>query len=148
MVRYLEVLRTKLPEFVDHVLKEWKHHSCNEHWEPQYMHCDYCDIRYDIIGRVENLEKDLEYIAMVNNFTSDLLTLKNDLHMHPSGAKRFERPTASALKTNVMRGKMEKTKRYFMLLNTTQVGNLYRMYEIDFEIFGYSTEPYHIEKFF
>ena len=112
------------------------------------MHCDYCDIRYDIIGRVENLEKDLEYIAMVNNFTSDLLSLKNDLHMHPSGAKRFERPTASVLKPNVMKGKMEKTKRYFMLLNTTQVGNLYRMYEIDFEIFGYSTEPYHTEKFF
>ena len=112
------------------------------------MHCDYCDIRYDIIGRVENLEKDLEYIAMVNNFTSDLYSLKDDLHMHPSGTKRFERPSENETKMNVMSGKMEKTKRYFMLLNTTQVSNLYRMYEIDFEIFGYSSEPYHTEKFF
>ena len=135
------------PEFVDHVLKEWKHHSCNEHWEPQYMHCDYCDIRYDIIGRVENLERDLEYIASVNNFTSDLHSLKDDLHMHPSGTKRFERPRKKVVKTNTVKGKMEKTIRYFTLLNSTQVGNLYRMYEIDFEIFGYSTEPYHKEKF-
>ena len=133
---------------MDHVLKEWKQHSCNEHWEPQYMHCDYCDIRYDIIGRVENLEKDLEYIALVNNFTSDLYSLKDDLHMHPSGTKRFERPAENVGKTRSNREKIEKTKRYFMLLNTTQVSSLYRMYEIDFEIFGYSIEPYHNNKFF
>ena len=40
------------PEYVDHVVKECKYRACNEHWEPQYMHCNYCDIRYDFIGRL------------------------------------------------------------------------------------------------
>ena len=43
-------------QFVDHILREWKSHTCNEHWQPQYMHCNYCDIDYDIIGRVETLD--------------------------------------------------------------------------------------------
>ena len=133
------------PEFVDHVLKECKHRACNEHWEPQYMHCNYCDIRYDMIGRVENLESDLEYIAMVKNFSRDLHTLKDNLHLHPSGVKRPETPTKSFMKKNNMTEKIDKTKRYFMQLSTNQVNAIYNMYKIDFEMFGYSTEPYHPE---
>ena len=37
----------------------------------------------------------------------------------------------------------EKIKHYFMQLNATQVHNIYHLYKIDFELFGYSTEPYH-----
>ena len=107
------------------------------------MHCDYCDIRYDIIGRVENLENDLKYIAFYNNFSSDLKSLKGDLHIHPSGTKRFEKPTKNISRKTYAKGKIEKTKSYFMLLNTTQIDNLYRMYQIDFEIFDYAAEQYH-----
>ena len=120
------------PEFVDHVVRDCKYHPCNEHWEPQYIHCNYCDIRYDIIGRVESLKDDLEYIAEINNFKSDLYRIKDDLHVHPT----FKREIG-------IKGKTEKIKRYFMQLNSTQVHNIYRMYKIDFEMFGYSTEPYH-----
>ena len=107
------------------------------------MHCDYCDIRYDIIGRVENLENDFEYIASINNFSSDLKSLKGDLHIHPSGTKRFEKSSEKVSRKSYAKGKIEKTKHYFMLLNTTQIVNLYRMYQIDFEIFGYVAEQYH-----
>ena len=135
------------PEFVDHVLKECKNRACNEHWEPQYMHCNYCDIRYDMIGRVENLESDLEYIAMVKNFSSDLHSLKDDLHVHPSGIKRFEKPTEGFTKNNGIKEKIGKTKRYFMQLDTNQVKAIHHMYKIDFEMFGYSTDPYHPQQF-
>ena len=131
------------PEFVDHVLNEWKSHQCNGHWAPQYMHCNYCDIRYDIIGRVENLENDFKYIAMKNNFTSDLVFLNIDLHVHPSGTKRFVKPPENVSRNSNSNEKIEKTKKYFMLLNTSQLDGLYRMYQIDFEMFGYSAEPYH-----
>ena len=114
---------------MDHVLKDCKYQSCNEHWEPQYIHCEYCDIRYDIIGRVESLKDDLEYIAEINNFKSDLYRIKDDLHVHPT----FKR------KISVK----EKIKRYFMQLNGTQVHNIYHMYKIDFEMFGYSNVSYH-----
>ena len=96
------------------------------------MHCNYCDIRYDVIGRVESLEDDLEYIAEVNNFKSDLYRVKDDLHVHPAFKRKIN------IKENT-----EKVKRYFMQLNTTQLSNIYHMYKIDFEMFGYSTESYH-----
>ena len=128
---------------MDHVLKDCKYQSCNEHWEPQYIHCEYCDIRYDIIGRVENLDYDLEYIAMINDFTSDLYPIKDDLHVHRSGTKRFEKPTETFIRNNGIKEKIEKTKSYFKLLNSTQMNNIYHMYKIDFEMFGYSTKPYH-----
>ena len=54
------------PEFIDHILREWKFHSCNEHWRPYYMHCDYCDINYTMIGRMEDMENDLKYLAHKN----------------------------------------------------------------------------------
>ena len=127
-----EVKNKTFPEFVDHVVRDCKYHPCNEHWEPQYIHCNYCDIRYDIIGRVETLEDDLEYIAEVNNFKSDLHRIKDELHVHQT----FKREIGINEKT-------DKIKRYFMQLNSTQVNNIYRMYKIDFEMFGYSTEPYH-----
>ena len=41
---------------------------------------------------------------------------------------------------------MEKTKRYFKMLNASQLTKLYQMYEVDFEMFGYSAEPYLINK--
>ncbi len=56
------------------------------------MNCDYCDINYDIIGRVEHFEGDLTYLADMNNFTSLLPNETHKLHIHPSGSKRFTKP--------------------------------------------------------
>ena len=63
--------------------------------------------------------------------------------MHPSGTKPSERPEKNLIKENGMKEKAEKTKRYFMQLNTKQRNDIYNMYKIDFEMFGYSPEPYH-----
>ena len=131
------------PQFIDHILKEWRGHQCNEHWQPQYMHCDFCEINYDIIGRVESLEDDLNYIAHMNNFTTLLPEDKNKFHVHPSGGERFS-PAPDLSKSDLMkrRKKTEKVKHYFKLLNSSQLNGLYNMYQIDFEIFGYTEKPY------
>ena len=131
------------PEFIDYVLNDCKSYECNEHWQPQYMHCDYCEIKYDIVGRVESLEVDLKYIAHMNNFTSLLPEDENKYHVHPSGGDRFS-PAPDVTKSDLMkeRKKIEKVKRYFSLLNSTQLKDLYNMYQIDFEMFGYTEEPY------
>ena len=123
------------PQFVDHVLNEWKSHQCNEHWQPQYIHCSYCDIRYDIVGRVETIEDDLNYVAYQNNFTNFNTNIdKKKFHFHKSGSKRFEENQ----KNKIREYSQNKTMKYFSLLNTTQVHGLYRMYQIDFEMFNYS----------
>ena len=71
---------------------------------------DYCNIRYDIIGRLEHLEDELEYIAAVNNFTSDLHSVKDYLHMHASGTKMFEISKEYLIKENGMKEKIKKLK--------------------------------------
>ena len=131
------------PQFVDHILKEWRGHQCNEHWQPQYMHCDFCEINYDIIGRVESLEDDLNYIAHMNNFTTLLPEDRNKFHVHPSGGARFS-PAPDLSKSDLMkkRKKTEKVIHYFRLLNSSQLNGLYSMYQLDFEIFGYTEKPY------
>ena len=131
------------PQFVDYILKEWTRHQCNEHWQPQYMHCDFCEINYFIIGRVESLEDDLNYIAHMNNFTTLLPKDKNKFHVHPSGGERFS-PVPDISKSDLMknRNKTETVIRYFKLLNLSQLNGLYNMYQIDFEIFGYTEKPY------
>ena len=131
------------PQFVDRILKKWSNHQCNEHWQPQYMHCDYCEIKYDIVGRVESLEVDLKYIAHMNNFTSLLPDDENKYHVHPSGGDRFS-PAPDVTKSDLMKEqkKIKKVKRYFSLLNSNQLKDLYNMYQIDFEMFGYTEEPY------
>ena len=128
------------PDFIDFVLHEWESHQCNEHWQPQYMHCDFCEINYDIVGRVENLEEDLKYIAHVNNFTS---LLPSKFHVHPSGVKRFASPNDRTGENEVIqmsssKRSKEKTIKYFSMLNFNQSQALYNMYQLDFEIFGYS----------
>ena len=67
--------------------------------------------------------------------------------MHPSGTKPSERPEKNLIKENGMKEKAEKTKRYFMQLNTKQRNDIYNMYKIDFEMFDYSPVPYHPEEF-
>ena len=130
-------------QFVDHILKGWKSHSSNEHWQPQYMHCNYCDIDYDIIGRVETLEDDMKYIAQLNDFTSSLPTEKEKWHVHPSGGKRFA-PAPNSWKHDIKykNTKENKTIQYLSSLGPKQLTDLYTMYQLDFEIFGYSVHPY------
>ena len=101
------------------------------------MHCDYCGIKYDIIGRIESFENDLQYIANKNNITSLLPKEKSKYHIHPSGGQQYSRPKSiSRLDKN------EKVIDYFSMLNANQLHGLHNMYKIDFELFGYSTHPY------
>ena len=80
-------------EFIGRILKEWKtSHTANEHWRPYYLHCDYCDIKYDFIGRMENFENDLKFIAQKTHIALHNLPSKA-LLVHPSGGgQRYSSP--------------------------------------------------------
>ena len=125
-------------EFVDAVSKEWhEHHTCNEHWRPYYMHCDYCNIKYDIVRKIEHFEDGIKYIAQVANFTNILPNEKSKYQLHPSGGKRYSLPIKISEKQ-----KNKKVKQYFSQLNTEQLERLFNMYKIDFEMFGYDVKEY------
>ena len=101
------------------------------------MNCNYCEIKYDMIGRVETFEKDLQYISTVSNFTSSIFPNKVKLQVHPSIIFLDSKTTYQSKSTTE-----EKTIRYFLTLNSTQLNYLYHLYQMDFEIFGYSVYPF------
>ena len=59
-------------------------------------------------------------------------------HFHPSGSdKRFLRPRNTSESE-----KERKVINYFAQLDKKTLKRLYDMYKIDFEMFGYSLQPY------
>ena len=78
--------------FVDYVLSGYKKGSCyqrynspcgiNVHWRTYNARCLYCDIDYNVIGRVETFEEDVRYIFLKTNLT-EMLNI-SELHIHKS----------------------------------------------------------------
>ena len=121
------------PQFIDFVC----HHG-NEHWDPFYRHCNFCEINYDMIGRMENFNDDLMYIAQKNNFAYLLSNENYKYHLHRSG-----RPTSSAPDKVISNPNYAgKVKQYFSQLSDIQLEKLFVMYKLDFEIFQYDKYKY------
>ena len=103
-------IKRVFPSFVDLVLSEYaksnnfKLRTINVHWAPMNMKYQYCDVTYDVIGRMETFVDFLKYIMIKN--------------------------------------KLEHTLKYFSKLRKSQIRSLYKMYRMDFELFGYNAEEY------
>ena len=114
------------PQFINRILSEWRtSKTANEHWRPYYINCDYCDIKYDFIGRVETFEKDLDFVSQIANFEIESLP-PNALHYHPSGSdERYAVP-----KKLSQEEKDTKVKNYF----EPSLSNL--TFQISFQIYS------------
>ena len=116
------------PSFIDLVLNEYaqskhlKFNTINGHWAPMSMKCYYCDVTYDVIGRMETFSDDLKYIIKINKLENILL---DDKKTRTTGGS----PKHDALK-------------YFSKLRKEKVFSLYEMYKMDFELFGYNAIEY------
>ncbi|MEQ2253026.1 Carbohydrate sulfotransferase 12 [Ilyodon furcidens] len=87
----------------------------NEHWRQVYRLCHPCQVKYDFIGRLEDLETDSEQL---------LKLLKVDhLLRFPSGPQNR---TAASWERD-----------WFAEIPITERRELYRLYEPDFELFSY-----------
>ncbi|KAM7009399.1 carbohydrate sulfotransferase 12-like isoform 3-T3 [Tautogolabrus adspersus] len=87
----------------------------NEHWRQVYRLCHPCQVKYDFIGRLETLETDAEHLLK-------LLEVDHLLHF-PSGARNR---TAASWERD-----------WFKQFPTLVKRELYKLYEPDFELFGY-----------
>ncbi|XP_039879626.1 carbohydrate sulfotransferase 12-like [Simochromis diagramma] len=87
----------------------------NEHWRQVYRLCHPCQVKYDFIGKLETLETDAEHL---------LKLLKVDhLIRFPSGAQN---KTAASWERD-----------WFAQIPISTQRQLYKLYELDFELFGY-----------
>jgi len=93
----------------------------DEHWAPYFMSCSPCHIPYNFIGHFESLYWDIHLLASKTNLT-----------------KQWDDPTDYFQSgTN-----MDIVKEYYSLVDRDTIRKLYKRYEIDFELFGYSPDEY------
>ena len=123
------------PEFIDFVIQQGKKgYGINEHWKAAYMHCNFCQIDYNVVGRIEKFEEYLGYIVENTNL-STRISGSNFSTMHSSGIHTIS-PTEYEL------DKKLKVKKYFSSLSKKQMTDLHDIYKIDFELFDYDFEEY------
>ena len=122
--------KANFSKFIDNVIFYGKKgYGINEHWKPAYMHCNFCQIDYNVVGRIEKFEEYLDYIKQSTNLNLSVI------HMHPSGAH-----TISKKKQKL--DKKIKVRNYLSTLSSKQRTDLYNMFKIDFELFDYKEEEY------
>ena len=49
----------KIQKYEDCTAKNLQCNAIDVHWRPFYLRCDYCDVNYNYIGRMETFEQDV-----------------------------------------------------------------------------------------
>ena len=94
---------------------------------PFYHRCSYCDIHYDVIGLMEEFNEDFRYIVSKQHVTP-LLVKENMI--------------ANQTPKNGSESVAQKISRYFSMLDESVRLDLYNLYKIDFELFGYDASEF------
>ena len=89
------------PAFVNYVLNEYRESGChkqynhpclsiNIHWRPYNARCSYCDIPYNVIGRLETFDEDLRYLLVKQNLTRLIPLKQTNVHVQTSNFTFFK----------------------------------------------------------
>ena len=123
-------------DFVDFVITQ--HHEnygqgVNAHWKAISQKCHHCAIPYNIIGRMETFDEDLSYIILKLGL-ENILPIKN--------VSTLSNTNRDSEQHKANEDKNKESLEYFSKLKRSQIEKLYQIYEIDFEMFGYSAKDY------
>jgi len=119
--------RPTFTEFVEYLIRTPIEHY-NDHWLPNWIHCQLCTQNYDIIGHMETLDIDVKYILEktglenylnVSDFTFPIANQNEDIDRH-----------------------QKSTKEYIGRLTSAQRQKLLEIYLPDFLMFGYDINYY------
>ncbi|XP_075726733.1 carbohydrate sulfotransferase 11-like [Rhipicephalus microplus] len=94
----------------------------DSHWAPYTTRCRPCTMRYNLIVKVETLDRDLQFLLPI------------------IGLAGWSFPKMNA--KEAYNGTDEGSKEYFAELTRQQVLQLYAIYMYDFEFFGYTLKHY------
>ena len=108
-------------EFVKLLLRS-KTQEFDEHWAPIWTRCEPCYIEYDFIGKLET--------------PSDLQLLQNQIKPALK-SKQLIWENSNHKSLNDIR---REAKKYFLQISAQQIIDLYKIYFLDFKLFGYTIE--------
>ena len=90
----------------------------NKHWLPFISRCAYCTVPYTVIGKLETMDEDLHYIQQMAGVEFEPVK---------------ENQSSGGSTTDLAR-------KYFEQLDNKVVQQLFELYRVDFEMFGYSVD--------
>lgn len=103
-------------EFVNYVIDEWMaKRELDVHWKSMVDICLPCSVKYDFIGKFETMEKDIDFL---------LHNLKEDEF------RQYFKKTLPSSTNHLVNQFMDQ-------LTPRQISDLTRVYEQDFQVFGY-----------
>jgi len=110
-----------LTEFAQYVIHDWSNATeLDRHWRAQHEICNPCFLKYDFIGRFENLKQDADHI---------LATLA------ASGGPNITFPFLNAFNKTVP--SVQQLKTFYAKVPSEILRKLVRIYKLDYELFGY-----------
>eukprot|EP00090_Calanus_glacialis_P020054 TRINITY_DN30843_c0_g1_i1.p1 TRINITY_DN30843_c0_g1~~TRINITY_DN30843_c0_g1_i1.p1 ORF type:complete len:323 (-),score=62.46 TRINITY_DN30843_c0_g1_i1:33-893(-) len=117
------------PDFADYVLRKSKsncrtYSECpmNNHWRPYLSRCAYCSTNYTVVAKLETLQEDLTYLGQMVGHTF------HQIEANTSGGDK--------------KGLSERARAYFSQLQRDVAIELFELFRVDFEMFGYDAKEY------
>ncbi len=106
-----------------------------QHFAPVWLLCTPCEagLRPDVIVKLETIGRDGPALMQMMNLSASSSAMP--LH-HVHVTTEFERPEDLGVNSRL------KAAEYYGQLTKRQVAELYEMYRLDHDLFGYSPEPY------
>ena len=118
------------PSFVNLVLKEYNRSKMDRHWKPFYRRCRFCEVPYEVIGKMETFNEDIKYIIIKSKLESVLPP--EEIYQI---IENSEPPMAKTERE-------KESLNYFSQLKRTVIQKLYKIYRMDFKMFDYDANKY------
>ena len=118
-------------DFIDVIIQDFQNGTAkpNGHWNTFSNMCMHCTIPYAVIGQVETFNEDLKYIILK-------LGLQNILKI-----EEIEKWKSN--KSDYNKDKKKEISKYFSQLTKAKFEELWKIYRLDFEMFGYNVTNYY-----
>lgn len=111
-------------EFVQFIIRTHPA-TMDEHWKPQSDHCSACGFPYQTVILFERLQEEGAFLKyMLTNRSTSYLNEEDNLQ------KVNENPSGLGIE--------DLTNKYFQLLSDSDISKLYKIYQYDFKLFGYT----------
>jgi len=115
------VLEPTWREFITYILNT-PVTKYDEHWMPIWMLCSPCIIRYDVISKMETFSEDTQFILQQAGLEEKLEV-------------EWKHRTGTG-------GDSDTIVDYYSQLTQSEIAELFKKYQMDFELYGYDPEPY------
>ena len=116
--------------FAKRVIRAFDKQKMDGHWKPFLKNCHHCFVHYNIIGRMESFQEDVQYI-IIKHKLENILPINNTLNFRSLNSKSLN-------KIDAKQASLEK----FSQLTKTEIKKLYELYRLDFELFNYDLDIY------